>query len=82
MGSHDPRDEHESWLTDKVCDLCRGLENGMSAMLMVNSSLGILFDYRYSRYIYDDGLMIMAILMVSRIFLSEELPFGIIVWVL
>jgi hypothetical protein len=27
-----------------VCDLCRVLETGISAILMVKSSLGILFD--------------------------------------
>jgi hypothetical protein len=27
-----------------VCDLCRGLETGISVVLMVKSSLGILFD--------------------------------------
>jgi hypothetical protein len=28
----------------KVCNLCRVLETGISAVLMVMSSLGILFD--------------------------------------
>jgi hypothetical protein len=28
----------------KVCNLCRVLETGISAMLVVMSSLGILFD--------------------------------------
>jgi hypothetical protein len=28
----------------KVCDLCRGLETDISAVLMVMSGLGILFD--------------------------------------
>jgi hypothetical protein len=28
----------------KVCDLCRVLETGISVVLMVMSSLGILFD--------------------------------------
>jgi hypothetical protein len=60
----------------KVCNLCRGLENGISDVLMIKSSLVILFDWRYSGFIYDDGLMMMATLMVSGIFLSEEVPFG------
>jgi hypothetical protein len=34
----------ESRLVGKVCDLCRVLETGISVMLMVKSSLGILFD--------------------------------------
>jgi hypothetical protein len=28
----------------KVCDLYRGLETGISVVLMVNNNLGILFD--------------------------------------
>jgi hypothetical protein len=61
----------------KVCDLYRGLETGISVVLMVKSSLGILFDYRYSRYIYFDGLMMMAVLMIFGTFLSKEvLSFG------
>jgi hypothetical protein len=46
-------------------------ETGISVMLMVKSSVGILFDYRYSRYIYVDGLMMMVILMISGTLLSE-----------
>jgi hypothetical protein len=49
-----PRVERESWLVGKVCDLCRGLETDISAMLTVKSSLGILFDYRHSGYTADD----------------------------
>jgi hypothetical protein len=45
MGRLEPRAEWESRLVGKVCDLCRVLETGISAMLMVKSSLGILFDY-------------------------------------
>jgi hypothetical protein len=61
----------------KVCDLCRGLETGISVVLMVKSSLGILFDYRYSGYIYFDGLMMMVVLMIFGTFLSKEvLSFG------
>jgi hypothetical protein len=44
MGSHDPQAERESQLMGKVCDLYRGLETGISVVLMVKSSLGILFD--------------------------------------
>jgi hypothetical protein len=44
MESHDLRAERESRLVDKVCDLCRGLETDISAMLTVMSGLGILFD--------------------------------------
>jgi hypothetical protein len=44
MGRHDPRAEQESWLVGKVCNLCRGLETGISVVLTVKSSLGILFD--------------------------------------
>jgi hypothetical protein len=33
-----------SQLMDKVCDLCRGLETGISVVLTVKSNLGILFD--------------------------------------
>jgi hypothetical protein len=40
----EPRVEWESWLVGKMCDLCRVLETGISVMLMVKSSLGILFD--------------------------------------
>jgi hypothetical protein len=36
--------EWESWLVGKVCNLCSVLETGISAMLAVMSSLGILFD--------------------------------------
>ena len=36
--------EWESRLVGKVCDLFRVLETGISAVLMVKSSLGILFD--------------------------------------
>jgi hypothetical protein len=58
-----------------VCDLCRGLETGILVVLMVKSSLKILFDYRYPGYIYVDSLMMIAILMVFGTFLLEELPF-------
>jgi hypothetical protein len=44
MGSHDLRAEQESRLVGKVCNLCRVLETGISAMLTVKSSLGILID--------------------------------------
>jgi hypothetical protein len=44
MGRLEPRAEWESWLVGKVCDLCRVLETSISAVLMVKSSLGILFD--------------------------------------
>jgi hypothetical protein len=36
--------EWESRLVGKVCDLCKVLETGISAMLMVKSGLEILFD--------------------------------------
>jgi hypothetical protein len=44
MGSHDLQAERESRLVVKVCNLCRVLETGISAVLMVKSSLEILFD--------------------------------------
>jgi hypothetical protein len=44
MGKLEPQAEWESWLVGKVCGLCRVLETGISAMLTVMSSLGILFD--------------------------------------
>jgi hypothetical protein len=44
MESHDLRAERESQLVGKVCDLCRVLETGISAMLTVMSGLVILFD--------------------------------------
>jgi hypothetical protein len=40
IGSGQPRLERESRLMGKVCNLCRVLETGMSAVLMVKSSLG------------------------------------------
>jgi hypothetical protein len=42
MGRLEPRAEWESRLMGKVCNLCRVLETGISAVLMVMSSLGIL----------------------------------------
>jgi hypothetical protein len=44
IGSGQPRLERESRLVGKVCNLCRVLETGISVVLMVRSSLGILFD--------------------------------------
>jgi hypothetical protein len=44
MGSHDLRVEWESRLVGKVCNLCRVLETGISAELMVKSGIGILFN--------------------------------------
>jgi hypothetical protein len=44
MGRLEPRADRESRLVGKVCDLCRVLETGISVLLMVKSSLGILFD--------------------------------------
>jgi hypothetical protein len=44
MESHDLRAEWESRLVGKVCNLYRGLETDISAMLTVMSDLGILFD--------------------------------------
>jgi hypothetical protein len=82
MGRLEPRAEKESRVLGKVCGLCRGLETSISVMLAVKSSLGILFDYRYSGYIYDDGLMMMLILMAPGIFLYKEVHFGITTWVL
>jgi hypothetical protein len=60
----------------KVYNLCGGLETSISAMLTVKSSLGILLDKRYSEYIYVDGLMMMAILMISGTFLSKDVLLG------
>jgi hypothetical protein len=39
----------------KVCNLCRVLEIGILAELMVKSGLGILFDKKNFGYFYDDG---------------------------
>jgi hypothetical protein len=39
-----PQAKRESRLVGKVCDLYRGLENDISAVLTVMSGLGILFD--------------------------------------
>jgi hypothetical protein len=47
MGRLEPQAEWESQLVGKVCNLCRVLDTGISAMLTVMSSLGILFDYFY-----------------------------------
>jgi hypothetical protein len=44
MGRLEPRAEWESCFVSKVCDLYRVLETGISAVLAVMSSLGILFD--------------------------------------
>jgi hypothetical protein len=44
MGRLEPRAEWESQLVGKVCDLCRVLDTGISAVLTVMSGLGILFD--------------------------------------
>jgi hypothetical protein len=44
MGSSALRAERESRLVGKVCNLLRVLETGISAVLMVKSSLEILFD--------------------------------------
>ena len=44
MGRLEPQTERESRLVGKVCDLCRVLETGISVVLMVRSSLRILFD--------------------------------------
>jgi hypothetical protein len=42
-GLYNPR-QKGSRLVGKVCDLCRGLETGISAMLTVMSSLGSSLD--------------------------------------
>jgi hypothetical protein len=44
IGSRQPRLEKESRLVGKLCNLCRVLETGISVMLMVKRSLGILID--------------------------------------
>jgi hypothetical protein len=44
MESYDLWVEWESRLMGKVCNLYRVLETGISVVLMVKSSLGILFD--------------------------------------
>jgi hypothetical protein len=44
MGRLEPWAEWESQHVGKVCNLCRLLETGISAVLTVMSSLGILFD--------------------------------------
>jgi hypothetical protein len=59
-GLYNPR-KKGSWLVGSVCNFYRGLETGISVVLMIMSSLGSSFDYIYSRYLYDDGLMMMII---------------------
>jgi hypothetical protein len=54
MESHDLREEWESRLVGKVCDLCRVLETGISVVLPLKSGLGILFDKKNFGYSYDD----------------------------
>jgi hypothetical protein len=44
MRNHDLRAEWESRLVGKVCDLYRGLEIDILAVLTVTSGLGIIFD--------------------------------------
>jgi hypothetical protein len=44
MGRLEPRAEWESRLVGKVCNLCIVLDIGISVVLTVMSSLGILFD--------------------------------------
>jgi hypothetical protein len=44
MGRLEPQAEWESRLVGKVCNLYRVLETGISDMLTVMISLGILFD--------------------------------------
>jgi hypothetical protein len=44
MGRLEPWVEWESRLVGNVCNLCRVLETGISDVLTVMSSLGILFD--------------------------------------
>jgi hypothetical protein len=44
MGRLEPLAEWELRLMGKVCNLCRVLETGISVVLTVMSSLGILFD--------------------------------------
>jgi hypothetical protein len=44
MGRLEPQVEWESQFVGKVCNLCRVLETGISTVLTIMSSLGILFD--------------------------------------
>jgi hypothetical protein len=44
MGRLEPRAEWESRLVGKVCNIRKVLETGISAVLTVMSSLGILFN--------------------------------------
>jgi hypothetical protein len=77
MGSSAPRAKRESRVVGKGCNLCIGLETSISVVPTVKSGLGILFDSRYFGFIYVDGLMMMAILMIYGSFLLEEvLSFG------
>jgi hypothetical protein len=54
MGRLEPRAEWESRLVGKVCNLCGVLETGISVVLTVMSSLGILFDWKNLDYFYGD----------------------------
>jgi hypothetical protein len=61
----------------KVRNICRVSKTSISVVLMVKSSHGILFDYRYFGFIYVDGLIMIAMIMVFSTFLLEEvLSFG------
>jgi hypothetical protein len=61
----------------KVCNLCRVSKTGISVVLTVKISLVVLFYYRYSRFIFIDGLRMMGIIMIFGTFLFEEvLSFG------
>jgi hypothetical protein len=66
-----------SRLVGKVCNLWGVSKTGISVVLTVKSSLGILFDWRYFGFIYVDGLMMMDIIMIFGTFLlGEVLSFG------
>jgi hypothetical protein len=78
MGIISPRAERESRLVGKVCDLCKGLETDISAVLTVMSGLGssLIRDtdgLRYNDFIYGFGSMMIMF------FLDEEMVHGLVI---
>jgi hypothetical protein len=76
MGSHDPREERESWLMGKVCNLYRGLiKTSIPVMLRVKSILGSSIDLRY----YVTGFALVLKMVMIMIFFKEDMIFGLII---
>jgi hypothetical protein len=84
MESHDLREEWESRLVGKVCDLCRGLETDISAVLTVMSGLGILWlEIHMVQYtdgsIYNGSIYYFGLMMIMM-FLEEEMVHELVIW--